>query len=221
MVGRFQSSSFVTKSAFTADAILILLNLFPVGNELVDDLVNLDMESNLAVWVSSAKLLVAALLAGSLASQVGRLKWPMRAAALLFLAISISETATLHERLGGVAYWKLHGTELSFGGAPWILYFAPAVMAALLALIWAMKRLSAVFPSATLWLWCGVGLWCGALVAEVVPFTVSGVSANAHHYLPILEESCELVGASCFLAGLLCIRDVLAAEPNSARLTGR
>ncbi len=151
------------------DVMLITLNVFPVGTRLIDDLLNLDKEANLAVWYSSTKLFVLAVLVWVAADHLSRLKWSMRLAAIAFLCISISEAALVHERLFGVAYTMLKGHEPTVGiPGGWIVYFAPAVIAVLTCIVICVYRLTQQFPGSRALHVCRFGVvGCSAMLLNL------------------------------------------------------
>jgi hypothetical protein len=206
------------------DVLLIALNLF--GAPAFFDL---DQEMNFPTWYSSAKLLGsawAALWCMKLeppAQRRGwnRLVWP--AVALLFLALSMDETATAHERLAALIMsggWgdslrqKLLGGDATKDAFAWPVLFGPLILALLYFLAAALysrmkqSRLSLV-----------LGLsGCAAFLAAVVlegpavyfspPIETWGAAETARYSRwAKLEESAEVVGATLMLASLLLYAD--------------
>ncbi|MFH8795952.1 hypothetical protein [Streptomyces sp. NPDC017941] len=189
----------------------------------VRELVNVDVEANLATWWNSTLLLAvtgmaltAALLSGR-DVRPGRLSWLGLAAATALL--SIDETVSLHERLGEVGKsWK----EWAGGSLPthaWVLPGAVlAVVGTVCAVLWARKlpRDLRYGLLGALAVYLG-----GALVIEAI----NGWShANGHSTSlmlgTIVEEGFEMSG--CLVALAVLSRYVmLERDPASGRATVR
>lgn len=188
------------------DVLLITLNVFPIGTRLFDDLFNLDKEANLAVWYSSTKLFVLAVLVWAATEQLSRLKWSLRLAAIAFLCISITETALVHERLFGVAYTMLKGHEPTVGiPGGWIVYFAPVVIAVLACIVICVYRLIQQFAGSRIFMFAGLALWIAALSSELAPYVLGLDDYTAIRPWQLLEESCEVLGTTAFLGGIMQI----------------
>lgn len=199
------------------DILLILLNIFPVGTELADDLLNLDKEANFAVWYSSTKLFTLAILTWMTSGQLPSLRWPIRFAACVFLCVSISETALLHERLFGAAYTILNGHRPSHGmPGVWIVYFAPVVIALLACVVIFVYRLMRAVAGARSFLTAGLMLWIIALSSEFAPYLFGIDNYASIHPLQLIEESCELLGATAFIGGVIWVLEKSTTETNPA-----
>ena len=133
------------------DLILILLNAF----DLAPSFIKLDEEQNFTTWYSSAKLLGSALAAiwcmrlERPADLAGARRWIWPGIALLFVALSMDETATAHERLaarfmsgaaGDSLRTRLLGGDASKDAFAWPVLFAPIIAAIVIFLTAALYR---------------------------------------------------------------------------------
>lgn len=88
----------------------------------------LGQENNLPTWYSSSQLLLVALLLGALAwrdlRRQGWRAWPLAAATLGFLGLSLDETASMHEWIGQMAQGIVH-TDGGLRTGIWFLVCAP------------------------------------------------------------------------------------------------
>ncbi len=186
---------------------------------------NFDEERNFTTWYSSAKLLGAAVAAlwcmtlepGSQRRGAKRFVWPT--VALLFVGLSMDETATAHERLavllmtsdeGESLRARLLGGDSAKDAFAWPVLFAPVILAILYFLVSALySRMKQDRRSLLLGL-----AGCVAFVAAIVlegpavyfspPIVAWGESEVARYMLfTLLEESAEVVGATLMLAALL------------------
>jgi hypothetical protein len=181
----------------------------PVLNHVKESLVRLmwvDGEANIPSWFSASLLLAAASLLAIIAAAEWRIggqevtKWWVLG--LIFLFLSLDETAQLHElSIVPVREWT---------GATGFLYYAwilPAgVCVGLFAVAYLrfLRRLSA--RTRSLLLWAGAIYVGGALGVE----SLSGWQAAAHgernlpyHLIVTVEESCEMIGVVLFIYALL------------------
>jgi hypothetical protein len=104
---------------------------------------DLDAESNLPTWWSGVQLALVAALVGIFATVVvrreDRTTWPVAAAPLIALFLSLDETVGLHDRIRD---W-LHGSPGSDAlprTGPWMLVLAPLLVAAVVALVAVSRR---------------------------------------------------------------------------------
>ena len=205
----------------TLDLLVILINALG----LAPSFLNLDEEQNLTTWYSSVKLLGSALAAiwcmrlerpADLAG-TRRMVWP--AIALLFVGLSMDETATAHERLaawfmsgaGGASLrTRLLGGDASKDAFAWPVLFAPLIAGIVILLITALyRRMKQDRRSFILGL-----AGCTAFVTAVVlegpavydspPIDAWGDAEVARYMLFVLvEESAEVLGATLMLASLV------------------
>ncbi len=206
------NSSTVAVTLLAVDLFIVLLNLFPTGNSGVDSLFSLGDESNFTVWYSSLKLSIAAFLVIVISRHFRDRAYSLLAAGFSFLCLSVSETAMLHERLSGAVYTISSGELLTDGGdGIWVLYLAPFIVAAVFVMLRAFVGISKNSPSARLALLCGLSLWLVVPVAETIPRWAGPLSADMAALEVIVEESCELIGATLLIMGLT---RVLADQSN-------
>lgn len=151
----------------------------------------LGTEQSPAAWISSAMLLIVALLAvycRAIARPADRAWWVVVAAVVL--TMSLDETAGLHERIGNALNGKVNMT-LSFG---WIV---PAIIAGLLAV--ALLRTAWRLPKPTRnGLLIGFGVFVGgaSLIDLVGGYheVYFGKANYLHYIIESLEENCEMLG---------------------------
>jgi len=198
------------------DLLLVALHVATSGAAVVD----LDAEGNIPTWVSSAKLLSIAVLA-YLAWQRERedpslkYRWLWLGVAGLFAAMSVDETASLHERTAralishGPAR-NLRATLLAGDAAKdsfaWVVLFAPLALAALFFLAgfgWTrrhrLRRLAGLAVA-------GLGCYVGAMVLEpaAVYFspamaTWDAVVRRRYERFSTVEETLEIIGTTLLL----------------------
>jgi drug/metabolite transporter (DMT)-like permease len=163
-------------SLLAGDLLLVALHVATRGAAVVD----LDAEGNIPTWVSSAKLLaiaVLAYLAWQREAQDPTLKyrWLWLGVALLFAAMSLDETASLHERAARALVSHgparnlratILGGDASKDSFAWVVLFAPLALAAIFFLVgfgWTRRhRLRRVAVLAI----AGLGCYVGAMVLE-------------------------------------------------------
>lgn len=185
------------------DLLIVLLNVVPTENSGIDQFLSLDLESNFVTWYSSSKLLIAALLCFSISKETRNSRWLICFVGLALLGISMSETAMFHERLSGAIYTIRNGGILTAGAKGiWVLYLAPVCALVLLLLGYAAIKISREFP-AIRWPFIGVAvLWLGVLIAETAARWAGEMSPSELKAAMIVEESCEIFGATMMLYAL-------------------
>lgn len=203
------------------DVVVIALHLVSGGAAVV----NLDGEGNVPTWYSSAKLLAIAALAvvawhaegeerrAGLSPPPHRRLW--LAIGGLFAALSLDETASLHERLARFAVsegpaGRLRATVLGGDAAKdsfsWPILFAPVavlVVTFLAAFAWTRReRLRRVLALGA----AGVGCYAMAMVLEPAAVYFSPAMAawgeedlSRYRLFSAVEESCEIFGTSFLL----------------------
>jgi hypothetical protein len=173
-------------------------------------LFSLDSESNIPTWFSSSMLLVCALLLGLIAAvKKGANAREVRAwgsLALIFLGLSLDETATLHE----LTIRRLRSALNAEG----ILYFTWVVPGAafVLTVVVVYFRFFLQFPPATRlrFLIAGATFVGGALGMEMAgaPYYVASQGASGLYMaLYTIEEVCEMLGLILFIRALLLYMD--------------
>lgn len=135
-----------------------------------------------------------------------RLIWLLTAASFIYLGID--EMMAIHERTGFV-FNNLLGVSNSAGASfNWIIYFSPLIALALLVyagfIIYSWQKNSTV----GIWLLAGTllliaGLGVEALSGQIIyPRGLVTHNFSLYFRFIIIEEVVELLGASCFLAGV-------------------
>ena len=187
------------------------LRLTIVANSIGAQL-DLKREGNVAVWYSSAVLLMAAAAAFATATRSpagsDRTEWRRllsAACALSFLGLSIDETAQLHER-AGVQFTQRLGTIpfLTEGGGPtfaWLLVLLPFIVL-FIAFVLAAVRRSDLHQRSCRLLLSGLACWIGVLLAEFVEAQLVRWSID-RSLQGVIEEGLELTGATLFLIGFM------------------
>lgn len=179
---------------------IVLLNVFTTGNDGIDQFFSLDSESNFVTWYCSSKLLIAALLCFIIAKGKSSSRWLIRLVGLALLGISMSETAMFHERLSGAIYTIWNGEVLTTGAKGiWVLYLSPVCVLVLLLLGYTAFKISRVFPTIRRSFLGVVALWLVVLIAETAPRWAGAMSPSALNAAMIIEESCEIFGATMML----------------------
>jgi hypothetical protein len=161
----------------------------------LDRIFSLDRESNLPTWFSSLMWAGAAITAYSCGclsrlSQDRRL-WTVLAVVLM--AFSCDEVATLHELVG-----KLTATA-------WPLVLAPIAVPAMIWMGWRLRHLLARSSGAAKRIAAGVAALCAAVACELVMVWLQE-RPNADALLVVevvVEESLELFGVALVLTGLM------------------
>jgi len=215
------------------DCVLITLHVATRATPLFD----LDAEANVPTWVSSAKLLIIAGLAlfnwdGERRDPALRHRWLWLGVALLFTAMSLDETASLHERAARalVAHGparNLRATLLGGDSAKdsfaWVVLFAPLALAAIFFLVgfaWTRRqRLRRVAPFGL----AGLACYVGAMVLEpaAVYFspamaTWDAVARRRYQRFSTIEETLEIVGTTLLVFTVLTYSHSLRARQATA-----
>jgi hypothetical protein len=170
---------------------------------------DLDGEANLPTWYASIKWFCVATLLGIFAHHHVTLSqsksWPLVTLPLVFLALSLDETAQIHEWLGRESDTLLPGgsrTHTLFSrtgiwmfviGVPFLFFFV--------VLISSMRSYFQRAPSALVKVLLGMAIaLAGAIGVETLSNFVGRNSV--YNVLQILlEESCEMLGATIVLWG--------------------
>jgi hypothetical protein len=197
-IGQIKLRFFVYLIAF--ELLLVILNLLPIPSVTIVRLLDLDGEFNLPTWFSSSQLLLlafTALVAWKLDSGrwLDRHGWLLLG--LLFLYLSVDETAIIHESFGAAATKQFHWTW--WGDNFWVIVFWPLILIGIASLVFVFwrklkQRRAALFASIL-----GSGLWILALCLEVLEkwlVSNSSLSGLGGKLLMVNEEFCEMAGAT-------------------------
>lgn len=203
----------VFRSLVAIDLLLVLAHLsrLPLHDHFWGQMkvFDLDQESALGTWVSSTQfLIVGALLAGvALAAKSADrprvlVLWGF---ALLFAALSMDETAQVHEALGHRLDILLPGGVRAASSVPhtglWMFAVGPPFIVVFVLFIRELCPFFARAPDARRWMAWGAVVWLfGALGLESLSnFTVNDYLANGLEVAA--EEGCELLGVTMMLRG--------------------
>jgi hypothetical protein len=164
-------------------------------------LLDLNTERNLPTWFSSTALLTAAALLGGIATDERRRHRPAwRFLAIVFVGLSVDETASIHEMTNAPLRALLHsGPALYF---PWILgglLLASVVLIVEWGLLRALpRRTSVAFVIA------GATYVTGAAGFEAIaaPLYARHVHPIVQAALVTTEESLEMIGVALFIVAL-------------------
>ncbi len=203
-------------AVFAMDALVILVTaLSDVGASIARFGVvlwfDLKLEGNIAVWYSSALLLMTAFAALAVAANPpSRLLHPYRhravwaLAAAFFAGLSVDETAQLHETVGRIFVNRIGHIEwLTGGNKPtfaWVLVFLPAIMLFVFVIRTAARSLQGYRRSRNLTL-AGVGAWMGVIAAEFLSHTREVFTERSIQ--GVIEEGLEILGATFFFVAFV------------------
>lgn len=167
---------------------------------------SLSEEANVPTWYSSVLLFSCALLLWGHAVQAQRTPtprwtWHWRGLALTFLAISMDEVASFHERINATAH---------LGGALYYAWVIPFGAAVIVVGVFCLPFLAALpRPTRLRFVAAGALYVGGALGVELI----LGAWADQHgpmnltyRLIDAVEEGGEIAGASLFLWSLACHR---------------
>jgi hypothetical protein len=200
-----------------SDVLFALMTLLsdlkqPLAANYVASHFDLKREGNVAVWYSSALLLLtsaAALAVGQVRYQDAsedRRRYVWWIASLFFVALSVDETARLHEK-AGVLFTKYAGTIpwLTDGGRPafaWMVVLLPLILLFMARMLLATRRFFGLHRRSRRLMLGGILCWVGVLGAEFVQAQLVRWSID-RSFQGVLEEGLEIVGASLFLFALI------------------
>jgi hypothetical protein len=163
------------------------------------DTFSLSVEANVPTWYSSMLLAACALaLAASSRSAEPRWRWHWRGLAVFFVAMSLDEVASFHERLNALA--SLHG-PLYFA---WVIPFSVVVLVVGVLCLPFLRALPS--PTRRRFIVAGIFYVGGALGVELVlgAWTSEHGAANlTYRMIDCVEEAGEIAGASLFLWSIL------------------
>ncbi|NUO18785.1 hypothetical protein HUU59_04990 [bacterium] len=212
-------SSVIVGVLIGIDLFITALNIFPTGNIGVDHFFSLALESNFTTWYSSAKLLGGAFLCWSIVRAGISSKWSIQVLGILLLCISMSETAMFHERTAAAIHTIRTGEVWTHGGGgAWVIYLSPLVIVSLVFFVRALLLLRREYRRGSVWLMSGLGTWMVVLAAETTPLWGGDLGPEFLESAVIVEESCEMIGATFILYGLLTY---LAAAVCESAPSGR
>jgi hypothetical protein len=190
----------------------------PIGRQL-----DLKQEGNLAVWYSSAVLLMGAVAAFAVGQRAGaaaavwREQYVWTLIALFFLGLSVDETARLHEQAGRWFSARV-GTIplLTEGGHPvfaWLVLLLPLAVVFVACMLAVLRSWHGLAPRGRTLVAAGLACWVGVLLAELVQAQLFRWSWD-RSLQGVVEEGLELTGATLFLAGFVeCLRPMPGPEP--------
>ena len=125
-----------------------------------------------------------------------------------FVYLGLDEMAALHERIGFVLNNLRGATDAEGASFNWIVYYAPLILVALLvyarfiALTLKEHRPAAMYMSAGILLFM-TGLGVEVVSARIVyPRGIMSGDFTLYFASVLIEETAELVGATCFLVGV-------------------
>lgn len=210
-----------------ADAFLILVTLLsdlkvPIPREMIQ-MFDLKLEGNLAVWYSSALLLLVGMAALGLAyspmTRESGSPWPRRfwtAAALAFIFLSADETAQVHEKTATRFVWifgEIPGLTAGFSIPAffWVVLFMPVMVLFVIGMVMAARTWFAMHHRSRVLTLAAVACWAGVVIAEVVEDRLRRWSME-RSVQGAIEEGLEIVGATLFLFAFLDY--LLRAMPN-------
>jgi len=167
---------------------------------------SLDREANVPSWFSSALLLTAAALLAVVAVDALARKAPWArhwaGLSLVFVALSLDETAEIHERIGSWlrAHLHLHG-PLHYAGVVPALALALFVGVAYLRFLRALPRLTRL----GILLAAGVYIFGAAGVEAASGWWAEGHGSRSTAFLLVstIEENLEMIGTTLFILVLL------------------
>lgn len=177
----------------------------------LEQLFNLDRENNLPTWYSSALLLGAAILAGTVAAATrrGGQRHPTHWAAisLLLAGMSADEIASLHSRTGPAVGALLSRIGIHGGGfSPDFYWVVPGIIlvAIVAAAFWPFFRDLPAPTRRSLFL-AAVVFVAGAIGVEIYEGTIVDPTNPTMQYAVAVavEEGCEMVGVVMAIQGIL------------------
>ena len=182
----------------------------------VNQQLDLTDEGNIAVWFSSAQLLLVALVAlmnalliqpDHMSGTAHRFVW--FSAVLVMAGLSVDETAQIHEWLGdhfSDAVGEGHSSQMLglSGGYTWLLLFSPLIVGSALMLAWTSIRCIGRCRHAMFISFAGLLFWIIVIGCEYYEGRfMSAGSGIARGLQPVIEEGSEILGALMFLIAFL------------------
>lgn len=169
---------------------------------------DLKYEQNVATWYSSVLLLCAGTVAllncwfapvSSKFKRVHRVGWLLMA--FVLIALSMDETATIHEMLAPLFNAMNEGsgrTSYKVGAGDWIPILLPLVIVVAAGMAVLFSYLFRSYRKILLLAFGGLLCWIGAIFAESIEaglwrLSMSRVTEG------FIEESCEIIGTTCIL----------------------
>lgn len=188
----------------TAVAAIAIVNLSPLmGSFSVAALFDMNNEASVCVWLSSTTLFVIGALAGACAFETGlrddataRNAWGLMA--LLFTALSLDETAAIHEHIGILVARHIGEFSSLPGAFMWVAVVAPVGLLLAMALAcWFVRMPKSAYGEGKLALGA-LGVWFTVPFIEVLDPVLGAPRAAI-----VLEESMEFLGEALMLWALL------------------
>ena len=179
---------------------------YVMGVNLVD-LTNLGDEGNVPTWYSTALLLLACgicwVVAANIRAEGGRSATYWSGLSAILAAMSLDETASLHEKLPAVVSSLLRDPPIA--RVSWVAFAAPIAGVVLAAYLPFLRRLSA--RTRWLFLLAGVIYTCGALGTEYLGqrwlLSEYGRKSLPYQFAMGTEEAMEMVGVIVLIYALL------------------
>jgi hypothetical protein len=197
-------------SVFALNALLIMVTALsdlplPIAQSGIILQFDLKLEHNIAVWYSSTLLLLTACVAFAI-SRLDVSEKPVfyrrvwLVVALSFAALSVDETAEIHEK-AGIVFTRHFGTVpgLTTGNArpvfAWLIVFLPLTVVFIVVMIVAARWSLRLHPYSRKLTFAGIGCWVGVLMAEtaeaqLMRFSLKRISAASR---PQTQWSCASV----------------------------
>lgn len=192
----------------TGIAVLILRDVYGFNNLLgLYPLFNLEWDMNVPTWFASTVLLYCAVLLAVIAAsrqrQEGRFARHWWALSLIFLLLSIDETARIHEMVGDAIATMLIGETRGYLHYSWVIPWTILLMLFVLSYI----RFLLYLPGATRWWFVisGAIYVTGALGFEMI--TANYIDSYGYgpvaRMITVVEEGLEMLGTVAFAHTLL------------------
>lgn len=204
------------------------------------DIFNLDAEGTAAAWYSSAKLLLIGLFSISIywmrREYMGRLGALWFLMGLTFIALSLDESASIHERSAGIimsfkeAEWLraslLRGDDLKDSFA-WVVLFSPLIAGLLLMFAWAFVNELSCTRIALVVSLLGIGCFAASVLLEASIYLAPDVKDWEESFMSLyiiltsVEELAEMLGATLILSALtlhwiIVFRETFVATKHEA-----
>ena len=182
-------------------AALLLRSSLPFAAESVARLFLLDEEANVASWWGSALLLGCAAAFVLASGAAPELRTRLRVLALLLVALSVDETAIVHERASG-ALALLSGGSSDADGPLWVAVALPLVLVVGSYLLPVLRSV----PAPVKWrLWLAGGLYVGGSVGVELVSNLVPDSSILRVLTVAIEEGMEFAGPIVLIDALLLL----------------
>jgi len=193
--------------------VFVCLLLRGIGVEPFITLFSVTVEQNVPTWYASGLLLIAAVVAGAVGKLAPREPRGLRRGwfvlATLLAALSLDDTAGLHERFGDVGADLTNGA--SAGGLLHFTWVVPGFLGACLIVLAVVQLTRRLRTHARRQLTFGIALFLGgALGLEMISGVVLEAVGDGLAYALVtgLEELLEMLGVVVILRGMLQLVEV-------------